>query len=52
MVRLGAPRAIKIVNIGPSLRQKALRSHQRPDDVGFTPCCSRLSSTITFLEKG
>ena len=50
--RLGAPRAMKIVNIGPSRRQKALRSHQRPDDVGLTPCSSRLSSTITFSEKG
>ena len=41
-----------IVNSGPSLRQNALRSHQRPDDVGLTPGSSRRSSTSTFSQNG
>ena len=34
MPRVGDHRAIRIVNIGPSLRQNALRSHQPPDVIG------------------
>ena len=41
-----------MVNHGPRCRQKALRSHQRPDEVGLTPGSSRRSSTITFSQKG
>ena len=40
-----------IVNSGPSLRQKALRSHQRPDDVGLTPGARALLDQHLLAER-